>query len=182
MNEPNPLPPCAEFEHELVELDEGSLTPERARTVRAHAESCARCRDWAAAFARLDSGLEAAMPRPSLSPDFEARLKERLAAETHRTPRSELRTSADTEYRRMMEALRSRARRNALLAGAAAVAAAIGALVVVPAVWPVAGASLAALDPVRLATASAAVGAAIALAALGWSALQGALPGVRLGA
>jgi len=182
MNDPNWLPPCAEFEHEIVELDEGSLAPERARAVRAHLESCARCRDWAAAFAQLDAGLEAALPRPSLSPDFETRLQERLAAETRRTPGGELRTSADAEYRRMLEGLRSQARRNALLAGAAAVAAVIGALVVMPAVWPVAGASLAALDPVRLATASAAVGAAIALAALGWSALQGALPGVRLGA
>jgi anti-sigma factor RsiW len=182
MNDPTQLPPCAEFEYELVELDEGSLEPERARAVRAHLESCARCRAWAAAFARFDAGLAAAMPQPTMSADFDARLAQRIAAETRRMPVVNLRRSADTEYRRMLEALRSQARRNALLTGAAVAVVAVVALVVLTAVWPEAGEALAALEPARRAAMFGAFGAAIALAGLGWSALKGALPGVRLGA
>lgn len=182
MNDLNWLPPCAEYEHEIVELDEGSLAPERARAVRAHLESCARCRDWAAAFARLDAGLETALPRPVLSAEFDARLAQRIAAERRRAPVGDLRRSAETEYRRMLAALRSGARRSALLAGAAVAVVALGGLVVLPAVWPAAGEALASIDPARRAAVFGAFGAAIALAGLGWSALKGALPGVRLGA
>jgi anti-sigma factor RsiW len=182
MNDLTQLPPCAEFEYELAELDEGSLAPERARAVRAHLESCPRCRAWAAAFARLDAGLAAAMPQPTLSADFDARLAQRIAAERRRAPVGDLRRSAETEYRRMLEALRSGARRNALLAGAAVAVVALGGLVVLPAVWPAAGEALASIDPARRGAVFGAFGAAIALAGLGWSALKGALPGVRLAA
>ena len=43
--------PCADYEHEIVELAEGSLAPEKARVVRTHVASCARCRAWQSAFA-----------------------------------------------------------------------------------------------------------------------------------
>jgi hypothetical protein len=82
----------------------------------------------------------------------------------------------------MLEALRSGARRNALLAGAAVAVVALGGLVVLPAVWPAAGEALASIDPARRAAVFGAFGAAITLAGLGWSALKGALPGIRLAA
>ena len=39
MNDPSLIGPCADYEHDLVELLEGSLGPERARIVRLHLES-----------------------------------------------------------------------------------------------------------------------------------------------
>ncbi len=42
MNEPGLVGPCAEWEHEIVELAEGALAPERAGALRvAHEVLCA---------------------------------------------------------------------------------------------------------------------------------------------
>ena len=56
MNEMLFTVPCADYEHDLVELLEGSLGPERARIIRLHVESCPRCRAWQAEFAAIDAG------------------------------------------------------------------------------------------------------------------------------
>ena len=81
MNEMSLTGPCADYEHDLVELVEGSLGPERARVIRLHVESCARCRAWQAEFAAFDAGLAAALPSPALSADFERRLQARAFGE-----------------------------------------------------------------------------------------------------
>jgi anti-sigma factor RsiW len=182
MNDPTLLPPCAEFEFDLVELADGTLPDGRARLVLTHVEGCARCRAWQAEYAELDARLGASLPRPALSADFDARLQERLAATTRRAARADLRTQVESDYRSLVDSLRAGARRSVLLTAGTMAVAALGATILLPAVWPGAGAALAALDPVQRATVLGGIGGAVALAALGWSALQGALPGVRLGA
>lgn len=176
MNNLNPLPPCADYEFEIVELLEGSLAPEKARAVRAHLESCARCRAWRAAFAAVDTQLAAALPRPSISLDFADRLESRLAAETRRTPATELRSAADDEYRHMVEALQRGVRRNALLAVLALIVATAGVLVFAPALLTDASPLLASLTDQQRLTVCGALGGTIALAGLAWSAMQGVLP------
>lgn len=176
MNELNQLPPCAEFEHEIVELHEGSLAPARTVVVRAHVESCARCRAWQSAFAELDTGLAAALPRPALAADFAAKLAARIRAETHRAPAAELRITADGEYQRMLEALRQGARRSALVAGVTLVAAALTGIALAPALMSDAASVLSFLSMNGRMTVFGSLGGAIALAALAWSAMQGVLP------
>ena len=180
MNDPTLLPPCAEFEFDLVELADGTLAAERARTVRAHLEGCERCRGWQAAYAEVDARLGEALPRPALSADFDARLQARLAAETRRVPSADLRTQVDSEYRRMVDSLGAGARRSAVLTGGTLAVAALGTAIVLLVLWPEAGAALAALDPVQRATVLGGIGGAIALAGLAWSTMTGAVPALRL--
>ena len=180
MNDPTLLPPCAEYEFDLVELADGTLAAERARAVRAHLGHCARCRAWQSAYAEVDARLAAALPHPALSSDFDARLKARLAAETRRAPRAERLTEVDSEYRRMLDALRAGARHRALVVGGFAAVAALGATVVLGLLWPEAGAALTSLEPVQRAKVLGGIGCAIALGGLSWSAMMGAVPGLRL--
>lgn len=180
MNDPTLIGPCADYEHDLVELHDGDLSPERARAVGQHVAQCARCRDWAQAFATLDAGLAAALPRVELSADFEARLQDRLAALTRPVARGSNPLGArdlEHEHDALLAALRRGARRKALLGaiGSAAVAAC---------------AFIAARDLLRemsgvLATVTggtepwmvfSVVGVAVAIAGLAWSGVRGTLP------
>ena len=177
MNDPTLIGPCADFEHDLVELHDGALAPERARAVHLHVEHCARCRDWVQAFAAVDAQLAADLPQPRLSADFDARLHERLAALTGPGVRSEQRSTLECEHDVLLEALRRGARRKALLG-------AIG--------WATATACIfiAARDLFREASGMLAavpggteswmvfsvVGVAVAIAGLAWSGVRGGLP------
>ena len=115
MNDPTLIGPCADYEHDLVELHDGTLPPERARAMLLHVDHCARCRDWARAFAALDARLAADLPQPQLSADFDARLHERLAALTRPVVRSDQSGTIEREHDALLAALRRGARRNALL-------------------------------------------------------------------
>ena len=115
MNDPTLIGPCADYEHDLVELHDGTLTPERARAVHLHVDHCTRCRDWVQAFAALDARLAAELPQPRLSADFDARLHERLAALTRPVVRSDQSGILEREHDALLAALRRGARRNALL-------------------------------------------------------------------
>ena len=128
--------PCADYEHEIVELAEGSLAPEKARVVRMHVASCARCRAWQSAFADLDAGLGQALPRPALSADFAARLESRLAAVTRSNGRADLRASAEDEYRRTLEALRRGTRSSAIVGAMTVVGICTAGLLLVRGVAP----------------------------------------------
>ena len=127
MNDPTLIGPCADYEHDLVELHDGALPPERASVVRLHVAQCARCRDWSQAFATLDARLATDLPRPRLSADFDARLRERLAALSRPATRPDLRGTLEHEHDALLAALRRSARRNALLGaiGSATVAACV---------------------------------------------------------
>lgn len=176
MNEMSFTDPCADYEHDLVELLEGSLGPERARVIRLHVESCARCRAWQAEFAAFDGGLVAALPRPGLSADFERRLQARIAALAQPANRSDLRARANREHERLVEALRRGARRHALLDGIGSVAVAISVLTVARGFLEQTDAiQLLFEGPQRLVILGA-IGTAVALAALAWTAVRTRLP------
>lgn len=179
MNDPTLIGPCADFEHDLVELHDGDLPPERARAVRLHVEHCARCRDWARAFASLDAELAVALPRVELSTDFEARLQDRLAAVSRPAARGNQVGTLELEHEHdaLLATLRRGARRRALLGaiGSAAVAVCVfiaardllrdmsGMLVTVPGgtePWMVFGVA----------------GVAVAIAGLAWSVVRDGLP------
>ena len=172
--------PCADFEHDIVELADGSLAPDRARAVRVHVESCARCRAWQSAFAGLDSELEQALPRPALSADFAAKLESRLAAVTRLNGRTDLRTSAEADYRLTLETLRRGSRFSAIVGAMTIVGMCAAVLLLVRAVAPDAAPLLTTFAGPERATAFVALGAAVALGALAWSASRGFLPMLRL--
>ena len=177
MNDPTLIGPCADYEHDLVELHDGALPAERARAVRLHVDHCVRCREWSRAFAALDVQLAAELPQPRLSAEFDARLQERLTALTRPVMRSDLRDAVEREHDSLIDSLRRGARRNAVL-GAVGWATAMacvfiaardllrevsGVLATVPAgtePWMVFGA----------------VGVAVAIAGLAWSAARNGLP------
>lgn len=180
MNSTNPLPPCPEFEHDLVELQDGSLRPQRAREVRAHLEACARCREWQQAYADTDARLAAALPQPSLSPDFSAKLMARIAADRGRAAVSELRAAAADEYEHMRDSL-LRGPRFRMVVGISALLAIVAAAVLfAPRLATVSGQLLGSLSADQRLHVFFWCGSAITLASLAGSALRGALPGAVL--
>jgi anti-sigma factor RsiW len=170
MNDTHPGAPCADYEHDVADLVDGELAPERARVVRLHLEACPRCRAWHASIASLDARLEAALPRPALSADFDRRLRDRIAAATRRAPSSEMRDTVDREYRSLLDGLRRRAGRRALLDGVAAAAVA-GSVVAVAERWyaGLGGEWLSSLEGPARWMALGTIGTSIALGALAWA-------------
>jgi anti-sigma factor RsiW len=180
MNEIIQPGPCADYEHDIVELVDGSLATERGRALRRHLDACPRCRAWLAGFASLDARLESALPHPSLGTDFAARLHARLEAETRPVQRADLLAAEDSAYRRAVEALRSGARRSALLDAIAAGGGALCAVMLARSLAPYVGSLAPALGETWRITALGVLGSALALGALAWSASRGALPVLRL--
>ena len=176
MNEMSFAGPCADYEHDLVELLEGSLGPERARVIRLHVESCPRCRAWRAEFAAIDAGLAAALPRPALSADFEHRLQARIATLPLSVNRSDLRASADREHERLVDTLRRGARRHALLDGIGSAAVAISVLAAARVLVEQTGALPLLLEGPQRLVILGGIGTAVALAALAWTAVRSRLP------
>ena len=173
MNDPTLIGPCAEYEHEIVDLQDGELPAGRARVVSAHLESCGRCRDWAGELAALDAQLSAALPRPALSSEFDVRLRERIASLAAPARRNELRSRLEFEHDSLLNALRRSARRRAALEAVAAAAATLGLLVALRALltqgggWP----PVLGEGPDRW-LAFGTIGVAISAAGLAWSALR----------
>jgi len=176
MNEMSFTGPCADYEHDLVELLEGSLGPERTRVIRLHVESCARCRAWQTEFAAFDAGLAAALPSLALSSDFERRLQARIAAVAQPASRSDLRARADREHERLVEALRRGARRHALLDGIGSAAIAVCVLAVARGLLERADALQLLLEGPQRMVILGGIGTAVALAALAWTAVRSRLP------
>jgi len=172
MNDTIPTGPCAEYEHDLVDLQDGTLGPERARVIRLHVASCLRCRAWQAEFAAFDAELGAAMPQPQLSAGFEQRLQERVAAIVRPARRSELRSAEDREYERALEVLGRGVRRHVLLDAIGAAAATLGLLVAARGLFGPTDALLDAITGPQQLVMSGALGLAVAVAALAWSAAR----------
>lgn len=99
------LGPCAEHEFDLVELSERTLAPERATVVQAHVQECARCRAYLAELSALDQTLDAALPRPELTADFDARLAERIALLRRSPDRSQALDAAERDHQQLLHAL-----------------------------------------------------------------------------
>lgn len=128
MNDPTLIGPCADYEHDLVDLHDGELRPERAAIVRLHLERCARCSAWAAGFATIDARLAAVITAPALSHGFDARLRERLASLRGPADSGDLRTRLEREHAALLQSLRSGARLRAVLGAAGSVATTLGVL------------------------------------------------------
>ncbi len=168
--------PCPDREYPLIEMIDGRLPPDECRQLQAHLDGCARCRTWAAAYRAVDTGLEAAMQCPALSPHFERRLAERIATLEPRAERSVLRDQASLEYRRMLQGLRSATLRTLALN-------AVATVFTVIALWLFAGTLIKrfptlapGLTPDQLHLALGMLGPALALAALAWSVTRGFAP------
>jgi len=177
MNDPTLIGPCADYEHDLVELHDGALAPERAHAVRQHVAQCVRCRDWARAFASLDEELAAELPRPELPADFTARLQERLAALSRPARSGDLRSKAESEHDAAIAALRRGARRTALLGAIGWATAALCALIAARDLFRGMSDAL----PTMPASAESwmvfsVVGVAVAVAGLAWAGVRGRLP------
>jgi hypothetical protein len=179
MNEMPFTGPCADYEHDLVDLREGSLGPERARVTRLHVESCPRCRAWQADFAAIDAGLAAAIPLAALSADFERRLQSRIATLAQPSNRSDLRARADREHEWLVATLRRGARRHALLDGIGAAAVAICVLMVARGFLERADALQSLLEGPQRLVVLGGIGTAVAVAALAWTAVRNRLPLAR---
>jgi anti-sigma factor RsiW len=176
MNEMIFAGPCADYEHDLIDLLEGSLGPEHARVTRSHVSSCPRCRAWQAEFATMDAALAAASPRPSLSADFERRLRERIATLAQPAIPGHLRARADREYERTVDAIRRGASRHALLDAIGSAAVTICILAVARGLLEQTGALQLLLEgPPRLVVFGG-IGTTVALAALAWTAVRSRLP------
>ena len=177
MNDPTLIGPCADYEHDLVELHDGALPPERAGVVRLHVTQCARCRDWAQAFATLDARLAADLPQPRLSADFDARLQERLAALTRPEVRGDLRSAAEREHDSLVDSLRRGARRSALLGAIGWATAMACAFLMARNLFRETSGVLATVtgsaEPWMV---FSVVGVAVAMAGLAWSGVRGGLP------
>lgn len=121
--------PCEAYEFDIVELEDGALSPEHARIVRLHLQDCARCRHWHADVSALGSALASGLPRPALSPGFDAALHARIAAlETPRVLQGDVLAAAETEYQKMVQVLRGGWRWRTLLNTVAAASVTAGAL------------------------------------------------------
>ena len=99
------LGPCTDYELDLVDLLEGLLEPGRAGTVQHHMAQCPRCRAYAAALGELDAALAETLPRPALSPGFDARLREQIADLTKVPDRTAALAAAEREYASMRKNL-----------------------------------------------------------------------------
>ena len=169
MNEEH-LPPCADFEHEIVDLEEGLLTGDAARAVRAHLDGCPRCRGWLASWTSMDAALAAALPPVSPAPDFTDRLMARIANESRRTPLAARRGAAEQEYEAASRALQAAFRRNAI------VLLALAAVLAGPWLVGQAGILLGAFGPEQQTYAQLGGVSAIVIATLAWAASRGAMP------
>jgi|OpeIllAssembly_1097287.scaffolds.fasta_scaffold816545_2 anti-sigma factor RsiW len=177
MNDPTLIGPCADYEHDLVDLQDGELAPERARDVRLHLERCARCSTWAAGFGAIDARLAAEITAPGLPPDFDARLRERIASQRRLPDAGDLRSRLEREHAALVQSLRSGARRRAVLGAAGSVAITLGVLAASRRFLEQGMSLLPTLTEgpghlMVLGTASAVV----AIAALAWSIARGGLP------
>jgi anti-sigma factor RsiW len=170
MNDPTLIGPCADYEHDLLDLHDGALPPVRASQVREHLGQCARCLAWQAEFTALDARLAAELPRPQLSAGFDARLQQRLASLQRAPARGDLRARVEREHESLLGALQSAARRRAVLGATGGAMATLCVLAVARGL--LASDSVAVplgVEGVQRLVALGAVGVAIALAALAWS-------------
>jgi anti-sigma factor RsiW len=95
------LGPCADYEFDLVELHDGSLEAGHAGAVQQHMAQCSRCRAYALALDELDAALADCLPRPALSPGFDARLREQITQLTKVPNRTAALAAAEREYASM---------------------------------------------------------------------------------
>jgi anti-sigma factor RsiW len=157
--------PCEDRAFELMELVDGALAPADAARLQQHLASCPRCRAFAREFARTSEALAAAVPHATVSADFDARLRARLAGLARDTRGGTARESVEREYREALDALRRGLRWRTALNAVAAASLAGGIVVAVNTVTPEVFASLGPSAPMAatFGLAASALAACIAL-------------------
>ncbi len=81
MNSPANSHP-AEHEERLLQYLDGQLPAAEARALEAHLARCAECQTLCRQWQQIESPLVRVLGRPRLSPDFNARLRRRVLAES----------------------------------------------------------------------------------------------------
>jgi len=69
-------------EMRLFEYLDGELTAEHSAIVEEHLSQCTECRTLSRRWQQVDSELSSGLPRPSFSPGFVTRLRERVGTES----------------------------------------------------------------------------------------------------
>lgn len=69
-------------EERLLQFLDGQLPAPEARAIEAHLAACPECQGLRRQLEQLDEKLASTLAQPRLSPDFAARLRERVAVET----------------------------------------------------------------------------------------------------
>ena len=80
---------CPEFEPRILDLVDRPDAIADREAVRAHLAACPACQAFASELQRLDVALQRAVEAPQLSPDFDTRLWQRIAAEAPTIPEAE---------------------------------------------------------------------------------------------
>ena len=96
---------CPEFESRILDLLENQLSVGEQAEVEGHLAGCPACRALAADWRQLDAALARAVRRPKLSADFDARLREQIAAVALPAV-TERKRQAETEYAARLGELR----------------------------------------------------------------------------
>jgi anti-sigma factor RsiW len=96
---------CPEFESRIMDLLENQLPASEQAVVEGHLAGCPACRALAAEWRQLDAVLTRAVRRPKLSADFDARLREQIAALAPPAG-AELKRRAEAEYAARLGELR----------------------------------------------------------------------------
>jgi anti-sigma factor RsiW len=72
---------CDEFEILILEYLENQLSPAERSAVETHLASCANCQAFARQLNQLNAALTRGIKSPKLSPEFNARLQQRIQTE-----------------------------------------------------------------------------------------------------
>jgi len=169
MNAPANYAACEQYEHEIADLVDGLLPETDARRARAHLADCPRCRAWQSRYAAMNEQLGAALPKPALSPGFDAALQARIDVFKPANGREARRAAADQEHDALLLTLRKYTRRKAVL-GALGGATAAGCIIIAlqRLVLQESAVQAALQGSERLLTLGG-IGTAIAAAVIGWT-------------
>lgn len=73
---------CDEYQNRILAGEANPLTPAEQAAAQAHIADCIDCRTLAEKFVRLDQALTRSVKAPQLSLTFEARLRQRIQAQS----------------------------------------------------------------------------------------------------
>ena len=175
MNAPSNPTACELFEHEIADLVDGLLPETEMHRVRAHLAACPACRAWHAEYASVDATFAAALPKPALSPGFDAALMARVQALRAANGREARLAAADAEHDALLTNLRRYSRRNAILGALGGVLAAGSALVFLQALLQEEPAVQSAMQGADRLMLFGGLGAVIAVGAIFWTLSRSAI-------
>jgi len=183
MTNPGSKEPCANHEFALAELVDGTLGRTESDSLHRHLESCPRCRSWLAEYRAIDARLGVALAAPLLEASFDERLRERIADLAVPEAESRLRRAAlaQQEHERLTGALGQLDRRALLLNAVATAAAGAGLWLLVRFLASRFETLLPALGEGERIVTLGALGTLLAAGSIGWAAMRGLGPRLRLG-